>query len=112
MSQVGVDETANPEPDPLGRRWDLFPVAVDGPGVRERMARVAVDGPAGTMRVYVVPRGSREVQVLAEGEVSAMTTDQRGRVSTLTDAAGDTWTCTRASGCGCGHPLRKFNPWE
>lgn len=110
MNQVGVDNSAVQEPDPLERRWDLYPVSVRGPDAfRERMARVAVGDRR--MRIWTVARGTRDAAVVVETELVGFDETRSRREWTLTDADGGEWAIVRGAGCGCGHPLRKVDPW-
>lgn len=86
---------------------DLYPVTVDRPGPTLRKARVFSRD--GRVRVYV-DSNRHGVVLAAEGDLLSAT---KGRnrsytVEVSTDSGEETWTISRASGCGCGSRLKTF----
>lgn len=87
---------------------DLIPVHVETPQGRIKDARLYVrDGRA----MVFVARG-REVIVALESsgvtETARSTSRREPFVVRFED--GGIWEATRAGGCGCGSPLKKFRP--
>lgn len=90
---------------------ELFPASVkpsDGSGP-VTPARVYVKG--GVARVFR-SNGVGGVELALEGAVASVEQSRNPRrsphVVRLED--GTEWSVRKTSGCGCGHPLKKFDP--
>lgn len=87
---------------------DLVPVHVETPQGRIKDARLYVrDG-----RAMVFAAKGREVIVAMEatGVVETTRPQFRKQPFVVRFEDGGIWEATRAGGCGCGSPLKKFQP--
>lgn len=96
---------------PLVIVHDFFPASVKANGQRLATARVAVDG-AGRAVVLVATGRGAVVSTHASGQTVSVerASDRSSRTWLLTLTDGTVWECRVGGGCGCGNPLRRFDP--
>lgn len=107
--------TADPEPEPVVIR-DVFPAEVATPSGVYRQARAVVT----RTRLYVwVAEGDGPRLVLCEAINPGRTVFARPNAPrshahhvTLSGQEEATVHVTRARGCGCGSPLKSWQPWS
>lgn len=88
---------------------DAFPVIAYTPdGGRYEPARVVVFNDK--VQVWVVPMGAPGPQVIFESAAMSVS-GTRLAGFTIQTPDGDVRTA-RTSGCGCGSPLKRFDPYE
>lgn len=94
-----------------------FPAAVEPPdGDPIRLARIGIaPDPAGGLLFRVFTSTGGAVQLAHEVHVDAYDQQLRPLAPSkpawrVTDPDGGVWTVTRGSGCGCGNPLKRFDP--
>lgn len=87
---------------------DLFPATIETPQGRFSMARLWVRD--GLARIFVA-RG-REVQLIyeASGVTDIEPGAGRRKPYAVSFEDGGIWEAVRAGSCGCGSPLKKFDP--
>lgn len=95
---------------------DLIPAKVETPQGIFRNARVVVDGDR--VRVFTTRRHAsrREVELALEatGVTDVKRPQFRRQPHEIVFADGSVWSAVQSGGCGCGSPLKKFDPkaWQ
>lgn len=91
---------------------DLAPAIVETPEKTYRGARIFIDG--GRARVFVVKGRSVELALEADGVTDVKRPQFRKQPHEVSFADGSMWLATRAGGCACGSPLKRFDPgtWQ
>lgn len=86
---------------------NLFPANVITPERKLLKTRVQIkDGKA---RVFQMLNGAIDL-ALEEEVAEYKPSNNRFAPTQVILASGETWQIKRASGCGCGNPLRNFDP--
>jgi hypothetical protein len=84
---------------------NLFPARVQTPDGEIRRARVYVKD--GRARVFTAGKGG--IELARDVEVTDFQAGRTRGPHTIESSLG-TWTVTKDSGCGCGNPLKRFDP--